>query len=90
MSVIEPSTAECLRQLLDEQALRLRSLAAVIAGTARYRVPQLPPEDWSGPARAAYDELVHRVRSEVEEALSSLAEASDHSIRAAATLESRG
>lgn len=88
--IAEPSTAECLRVLLDEQVWRLRALAATIAGAARHRMPELPPEDWSGPARAAYDELVHRVRAEVEEALSCLADASADSIRASATLESRG
>jgi hypothetical protein len=52
-------------------------------------MPELPPQDWSGPARLAYDELVLRVRSDVEEATSCLADAAAQSIRAAATLESR-
>ncbi|GAA3729664.1 hypothetical protein GCM10022239_02900 [Leifsonia bigeumensis] len=90
MLIAEPSTAECLRLLLDEQAWRLRSLAAIVADAARHRMPELPPADWDGPARAAYDELVERVRIGIEEARSCLAEASAHSTRASATLESRG
>lgn len=89
MLIAEPSTAECLRLLLEEQAWRLRDLAAAIARVAGHRMPELPPQDWSGPARLAYDELVLRVRSDVEEATSCLADAAAQSIRAAATLESR-
>lgn len=89
MLIAELSSAECLRRLLDEQAWRLRSVAATVRGAAHHRMPDLPPADWSGPARAAYDELVRRVRSELEEGLSNLEEAATQSIRASATLESR-
>ncbi len=90
MTVIDPSTADCLRMLLDDQTMRLREVAAAIAGAARHRMPDLPPTDWSGPARSAYDGLVERLRSELGDILRQLEEAAAHSARAAATLESRG
>ncbi len=90
MSTFDLSTAECLRILLDEQAARLRVLVSLIAGSARHRMPDLPPEDWSGPARAAYDAVVARLRAELDETLRNLQDAAQQSARAAATLESRG
>lgn len=90
MSIIDPSTAECLRMLLDDQAGRLRVLASMVAGSARHRMPDLPPADWSGPARAGYDGVVRRLRAELEDALGCLQEAAEQSVQAAATLENRG
>lgn len=90
MSIIDPSSAECLRMLLDDQAARLRMIASRVAGAARHRIPDLPPEDWRGPARAAYDGAVERLRADLGEALRCLQDAAEQSVRAATTLEHRG
>jgi hypothetical protein len=90
MSITDPSTTESLRMLLDDQAARLRLLASMVAGSARHRMPDLPPPDWSGRARAAYDAVVERLRAELDDALRSLQDAAEQSARAAATLETRG
>ena len=90
MRTTDPTTAECLRMLLDDQAARLRVLASIVAGSARHRMPTLPPSDWSGPARAGYDGVVERLRAELDEALRYLQEAAEQSARAVATLESHG
>lgn len=90
MSPFDPSTTECLRILLEEQAARLRVIVSLIAGSARHRIPELAPVDWSGPARFAYDGIVDRVRAELGDALRNLEDAAEQSARAAATLENRG
>ncbi len=90
MSPFDLSTTECLRMMLEEQAARLRVLVSLIAGSARHRMPDLPPEDWGGPARSAYDRIVERLRAELDEVLRCLQDAAEQSARAAATLESRG
>jgi hypothetical protein len=90
MPITDPSTAECLRMLLEDQAARLRMIASLVAGSARHRMPHLPPADWSGPARTAYDGVAERLSAELEDALRCLQEAAEQSARAAGTLESRG
>lgn len=90
MSIIDPSSAECLRMLLEDQAARLRVIASQVAGAARHRSSDLPPGDWRGPARASYDGAVERLRAELADALRNLQDASEQSVRAAATLERHG
>lgn len=76
--------------LLDDQAARLRIIGSQVAGAARHRMSGLPPADWRGPARVGYDDAVERLRADLGDALRSLQDAAEQSIRAAATLESHG
>lgn len=89
MTFLEPSTAGCLRLLLDDQSASLRQITYRVSGTLGHRMPTLPPSEWCGPARLAYDQLVHRLAAELGESVSWLNEAIRQSERASSTLDSR-
>lgn len=90
VGLAEPSTTVVLCRLLEEQAVRVHALAERVAALRRHRMPALPPDDWHGPARVAYDELVRGVDREITRVERALEEARVESLRAAATLQGRG
>lgn len=89
MELNDPSTAECLRSLLNEQARRLRMSAQRIELLRTSSVHATQPVRWSGPARIAHDMMAQRVISHLTAASHSSSLAADESARAVATLSSR-
>jgi hypothetical protein len=87
----DPSTADCLGILLDEQAIRLRALATRMADSvARARLDGAPTPEWSGLAREARDRLAGLIRLETGRALIALDRAVAESRQGATTLAIRG
>ena len=89
MEVYDPSSAVCLRQLLEEQVGRLRVLSARLGDVYRTTHHTVGPDEWSGRARDAHDGLLHRIQSNLAGARSALDAAADASARAAMTLVGR-
>lgn len=89
VDLTDPSAASCLRILLDAQADRLGVVVRRIADVMSSDVAAVPPEEWTGLARDAHDELVRRLTAQLELARSSLERAEAESRHAAATLAGR-
>ena len=89
METYDPSAAECLRQLLEQQAGKLRSTAQQIESLCRTGAHVIQPVRWYGPARNAHDDLAQRLLANLAAAGHAAHLAADESARAAATLASR-
>lgn len=89
MDIDDPSAPECLRQLLEQQARKLRDAAQYIESLCSTGAQVIQPAQWSGPARNAHDDLAHRLLSTLTAAGDAAHHAADESARAAATLASR-
>ena len=89
MDTAQLTTADCLRMLLDHQVSRLRIVADRIESVTNSQMPDIPPKDWNGDARRAYDDVVNRLRAELTRLDGSLLEATNQSRRAMNTLERR-
>ncbi len=89
MELNDPSAAECLRILLDDQCRNLRGTAQRIESLHLDGTRAMQPAQWLGPARAAHDRLAEQMLSNLTLARSAASHAADESARAAATLAGR-
>ncbi|MCC6270043.1 MAG: hypothetical protein IT190_02070 [Microbacteriaceae bacterium] len=89
MELGDPSAAECLRFLLEEQARQLRISALRIESLCRSGGQATQPVYWAGPARTAHDAVVQRLISSLATAHDAAAHAAEESARAVATLSGR-
>lgn len=89
MEVNDLSTVECLRQLLEQQARKLRNAAQYIESLGRAGAQVTQPARWSGLARTAHDDLAERLLSNLTAASNAAHRAADESAHAAATLATR-
>lgn len=89
MDISDPSAAECLRTLLDEQARKLRSTAQHIESLCRTGTQVVQPVRWTGLARNAHDDLAQHLLSNLAAAGNAAHHAAEESARAAATLAGR-
>lgn len=84
----DPSAAECLKTLLENQARRLRALAARIDDIDTRSRRAVNPLTWAGSARRAHDSIVHTFLTELGMARHSLELGAEESLRAVASLNS--
>ena len=89
MELSDPSAAECLRTLLDEQTRKLRMTAQHIESLCSTGAQVIQPAHWSGLARTAHDDLAQRLIANLTAAGHAAHHAADESARAAATLAGR-
>ncbi|HMM83134.1 MAG TPA: hypothetical protein PJ998_08155 [Terrimesophilobacter sp.] len=89
MDLTDPSAASCLRMLLEAQADRLGMLARRITEVMSSDMAASPTEEWTGPARDAHDDVLHRLTAQLNLARSSLERAEAESRHAVSTLAGR-
>lgn len=89
MELTEPSTAECLRVLLEEQARKLQATAHHIDALRHTGANIVHPVRWVGTARNAHDDLAQGLLANLTIASHAAHHAAEESARAAATLASR-
>ena len=88
MRLADPSAAECLRMLLEEQRRALAVLRDRAWATAAGH-PVLSAEEWSSPVRPFYDAAAEALSRSLAQLGQSLDEAERESARAVATLSGR-
>lgn len=89
MQLNDPSAAECLRVLLDDQCRKLRIAEGRIMSIHSSSVRAMQPAQWSGPARLAHDHLADLMLANLTRARIAMSHAADESARAVATLAGR-
>lgn len=89
MHVDDPSTNECLRILLEEQARKLRLVALRVETLCNSGAHTTQAGQWSGLARIAHDGLAQNMLANLASARNAINSAAEESARAVATVAGR-